>query len=201
MTLRPSTIAFATSILMFAVPAWAADSAHVRGTVESLQGSVLTVKTRVGTSENIKLKDDWTIAGVAKASLGDIKAGDFVGIASLPKSGGANGALEVLIFPAALKGTGEGSYAWDLKPNSTMTNGTVADAVKAVDRRTLTVSYHGGSKKISVPQGTPVVTFAKAARSDLVPGAAVFIAADKGADGSISAGQVVVGRDGVVPPM
>jgi hypothetical protein len=201
MKFKQFSAALVAGTLMTAVPAWAADSTHVRGTVESLQGSVLTVKTREGPSEDIKLKDGWKISGLAKATIQDIKSGDFVGITSLRKADGGNGALEVLIFPAALKGTGEGSFAWDLKPNSTMTNGTVADAVKAVDGRTLTVSYHGQSKKISVPEGTPVVTFAQAAKSDLAPGVAVFISADKAPDGSISAGRVVVGRDGVVPPM
>ncbi len=194
-------MALAASMLMLAAPVWAADSSHVRGTVESLQGSVLTVKTREGPSEAITLEDGWKISGVAKAAIQDIKSGDFVGIASLPTADGGDGALEVVIFPAALKGTGEGSYAWDLKPDSSMTNGTVADAVKSVDGRTLTVSYHGKSKKISVPEGTPVVTFAPAMKSDLVSGATVFLSADKGSDGSMSTGSIVVGRDGVVPPM
>lgn len=201
MKFKQISVALAACSLLIAAPAWSADSLHVRGTVESLKDSTLIVNTREGPAETIVLKDGWKISGVAKAKIEDIKSGDFVGIASLPKTGGGNGALEVLIFPAALKGTGEGSYAWDLKPDSTMTNGTVADAVKSVDGRTLTVSYHGQSKKITVPEGTPVVTFAQAMKSDLVPGATVFLSADKGTDGSMSTGRVVVGRDGVVPPM
>jgi hypothetical protein len=181
--------------------AHAADQIRIRGTVEKLDGSTLSVKTREGTDASIMLKDGWKISSVAKASVNDIRQGDFVGIASLPTEDGGNGALEVLIFPAAMKGTGEGSYAWDLKPNSSMTNATVANAVKSVDGHTLTVTYKGGEKKIAIPDGTPVVTFAPAEVADLKTGATVFIPSEKAADGSISSSRVVVGTNGVVPPM
>lgn len=184
-----------------ALPAFAADQVRVRGTVESLDGSTLSVKTREGTDAKIMLKDGWKVSSVAKASIGDIKEGDFVGIASLPTSDGGNGALEVLIFPAAMKGAGEGSYAWDLKPNSTMTNATVSNAVKSVDGRTLTVTYKGGEKKIAIPDGTPVVTFAPAVVGDIKAGATVFVPSEKGSDGMMSSARVVVGTNGVVPPM
>ena len=170
------------------------------GSIVNYSGSTLKVKTREGETIDIALADDWKISSVANAKVTDIKPGDFVGIASLPKAGGGDGALEVLIFPPALKGAGEGSYGWDLKPNSSMTNATVADAVKGVDGRTVTVSYHGKEKKISIPDGTPVVTFAPATKDDLVPGAVVFVPAEKAATGT-TAHQVLVGKNGVVPPM
>jgi hypothetical protein len=152
---------------------------------------------------DVTLAEGWTVSSVARAAVTDIKPDDFVGIASLPKADGGDGALEVLIFPPALKGTGEGSYGWDLKPNSSMTNATVADAVKDVDGRTVTVSYNGKEKKIVIPDGTPVVTFAPATKDDLIPGAIVFIPAakDANAKGAIATHQVVVGTHGVVPPM
>ncbi|AYD04671.1 hypothetical protein [Neorhizobium sp. NCHU2750] len=196
-----SLLAGALIAVTFGFSAHAADQIRVRGTVESLDGSTLSVKTREGTDAKIMLKDGWKISSVAKASVNDIKEGDFVGIASLPTADGGNGALEVLIFPAAMKGTGEGSYAWDLKPNSSMTNATVANAVKSVDGHTLTVTYKGGEKKISIPEGTPVVTFAPAEVADLKSGATVFIPSEKASDGSISTSRVVVGTNGVVPPM
>jgi hypothetical protein len=93
-----------------------------------------------------------------------------------------------------------GSYGWDLQPDSSMTNATVADAVTDIDGRTVTVSYNGEEKKISIPDGTPVVTFAPATQADLIAGAVVFIAAEKTASGTVGH-QVVVGKDGVVPPM
>lgn len=174
---------------------------RVRGTVASLSGDQLQVNSREGKAVTITLNKGWRASAVVKASISDIKPGDFVGIASLPKSAGGDGALEVLIFPPALKGTGEGSYGWDLKPKSTMTNATVGDAVKSVDGSTVTVNYHGKEKKISIPNGTPVVTLAPATVDDVKPGTAVFIPSQKDANGMLSTGQLIVGKNGVVPPM
>lgn len=160
------------------------------------------MKSREGGDVQISLKDGWKVTGLAQASLDSIKPGDFVGVASAPTEGGKAGALEVLIFPKGMAGTGEGSYPWDLKPNSTMTNATVANAVQAIDGRSLTLSYNGGTEKtVEVPNGIPVVTFAAAEKSDIVPGAVVFVPAEQAADKTITAGFVVIGKNGVVPPM
>jgi opacity protein-like surface antigen len=184
-----------------AVAADTAEKVHVRGTVTSLVEDQLQVKSRDGQAVTIKLKEGWKLSSVAKANVADIKTGDYVGIASLPKSEGGDGALEVLILPPQLKGLGEGSYSWDLKPHSNMTNATVADAVKSIDGTTVTVNFQGQDKKISVRDGTPVVTLAPATPADVTPGAIVFIPAEKAADGSLVANQVIVGKNGVVPPM
>jgi hypothetical protein len=182
--------------------AGAAENVRVRGTIVGLDGSTLTVKTREGADAKVMLKAGWKMAGVAKASVEDIKPGDFVGIASLPTASGGDGAIEVLVFPPAMKGTGEGSYAWDLKPKSSMTNATVTNAVKGVEGRTLDLSYSGGKeKKIAIPDGVPIVTLGPATEADLKPGATVFVPAQKGDDGMLAAGFVVVGNNGVEPPM
>ncbi|MBY3036324.1 hypothetical protein [Rhizobium laguerreae] len=206
-TILPALLLGLTAIASAALPAapvhaedQKAEQIHVRGSIVTYSGSTLTVKTREGETIDVTLAGGWKLASVANAAVTDIKPGDFVGIASLPSEGGGDGALEVLIFPPAMKGAGEGSYGWDLKPNSSMTNATVADAVKGVDGRTVTVSYHGKEKKIAIPDGTPVVTIAPATKDDLVPGAVVFIPAEKAASGPL-AHQVLVGKNGVVPPM
>ncbi|NYT32954.1 hypothetical protein [Rhizobium sp. WYCCWR 11128] len=206
-TILPALVLGLTVIASAALPAAPVhaedqkpEQVHIRGSIVSYSGSALKVKTREGQTVDVTLADGWKLASVANAAVTDIKPGDFVGIASLPSAGGGDGALEVLIFPPAMKGAGEGSYGWDLKPNSSMTNATVADAVKGVDGRTVTVSYHGKEKKIAIPDGTPVVTIAPATNDDLVPGAVVFIPAEKAASGAL-AHQVLVGKNGVVPPM
>lgn len=198
--------AVATLVVATIAPALAqappANAVRVRGTIVSLDGSVLDVKSRDGSDVKVMLKDGWKVGTVTKASLAEIKAGDFVGVAAAPKADGSSGALEVLVFPAGMAGTGEGHYPWDLQPNSTMTNATVTNAVTAVDGRNLTLSYSGGNEKaVSVPENTPVVTFGPAEKSDLVAGATVFIPAQKQADNSLEAAFVVVGKNGVVPPM
>ena len=201
--LKFTALAFATALATLAAStsALAADGVRVRGTVVSVTGDTLLVKSREGADVSIKLNLGWKAGGIAKAKLADIKQGDFVGIASLPGASGPDGALEVLIFPPAMRGTGEGSYGWDLKPNSSMTNGAVSEAVQSVDGTTVNVVYHGQSKKIAIAPNTPIVTFAPAVNADVKPGAVVFVPADRAEDGKLSTTRVVVGKDGVVPPM
>lgn len=202
MNLKSFAIVLGTvSSVIGATQAWAADAIRVRGTVVSVAGSTLTVKDRDGKTEAIALASGWKISGVAKASAANIKQGDFLGIASISKADGGSGALEVVIFPAALKGTGEGDRDWDLQPNSRMTNGTVAD-VTEIRGRTVTLTYDNGQKKqIAIPQTTPIVTFAAATPADLTPGIAVFVNAERGSDGKLVANRVVVGNHGIAPPM
>jgi len=191
----------AASVLSSACAAGPVEPVRVRGTVVALTGDQLQVKSREGQAVTVTLKTGWMVSAVANAGIGDIKAGDYVGIASVPKSEGGDGALEVLILPPQMKGMGEGRFGWDLKPDSTMTNATVADAVTSVHGSTVTLNYHGQEKKISIPQGTPVVTLAPATPGDVKPGAVVFIPAEKDANGSLSAARLIVGKNGVVPPM
>ena len=194
-------IAVAVTTLAASSTAQAADGVRVRGTVVSLTGDTLLVKSREGDNVSVTLAPGWKAGGIAQARLADIKSGDFVGIASLPTATGGAGALEVLVFPPAMRGTGEGSYGWDLKPNSSMTNGSVSEAVQSVDGTTVNVVYHGQSKKITIAPGTPIVTFAPATNADVKPGAVVFIPADRADDGKLSTTRVVVGKNGIVPPM
>lgn len=196
-------LAAAALLVAGAIPSQAAEgeAARIRGTIDSVSDTALSVVSREGPTVSIAITPDTAIRGVKAASADDIKAGDFVGVASVPAAAGGDGALEVLIFPAAMKGTGEGSYPWDLQEGSTMTNATVSNAVEGVDGRSLTLTYPEGSKTIALPDGIPVVTFAQADKADLVKGATVFVPAKKGADGSLSTAFVVVGTNGVVPPM
>lgn len=173
---------------------------RVRGVIEKLDGQILTVNSRDGGMLTIRLADNWSVGGLRAAKIEDVKAGDFVGAAAMPQSDGTLRALEVLIFPPGVKG-GEGHYPWDLLPESTMTNASVAETVQGMSGRTLKLAYQGGEKTVVVPVDIPIVTFAPAEKTDLKPGASVFIGAQKQPDGSLTAGRVTVGNNGVAPPM
>jgi hypothetical protein len=174
---------------------------RVRGTIETVDGGTLTVKTREGETVTVKVPDNVGVAGVVKRSLADIKPNDFVGVAAMPQAGKPSRALEVLIFPEAMRGAGEGHRGWDLMPESTMTNATVAETVTQVEGQILTLKYKEGEQKFEVAKDTPIVSFAPGEKSELKPGAVIFISgATKGDDGSLSAARVAVGRD-VPPPM
>jgi hypothetical protein len=174
---------------------------RVRGTVEAVDGPVLSVKSRDGSELKVKLPDNAAVRDVVKYPLADVKPGNFIGVAGMPQPDGSQKALEVLVFPESMRGTGEGHYPWDLQPNSTMTNANVENEVEGVNGRELTLKYKDGDKKIIVPPETPVVTFEPGDKSELKPGAKIFIIALKHEDGTLEAASVNVGRDGLTPPM
>jgi hypothetical protein len=179
----------------------AQDTVRVRGTIETIDGPTYVIKARDGGELKVSLADKAQIAAVVKASLADIKQGLFVGVTGMPQADGSQNALEVHIFPEAMRGTGEGHYSWDLRPKSTMTNASVDQVVTAVDGQTLTLKYKDGEKKIFVAADTPIVAYVRGDNNDLKPGAKVFIAAIKQPDGTLQGRSWRVGRDGVTPPM
>jgi len=174
---------------------------RIRGTVEKLDGNMMTVKARNGETMNIKLADNYSVTGIAKASLDDVGSGKFIGTTTVGERNGALVAEEIHIFPESMRGTGEGHRDWDLRPNSKMTNANVADVVKMGKDRVLTVKYKDGEKKILVPDSTVVVAFEPADKSELKPGAKVFVIAQKQPDGTLVAPRVNVGLKGQTPPM
>jgi hypothetical protein len=189
-------LAFAASI------AWAQETVRVRGTIERAEGQTLVVKARDGADLKVVLANDAQIVGVVKASLSDIKPGTFVGVTGLPQPDGSQKAVEVHIFPEAMRGTGEGHRPWDLQPQSTMTNANVDHVVTGVDGQTLTLKYKEGEKKITVSPDTPIVTYAPGDKSELKPGVKIFIAAaKKEPDGTLEAPRVNFGKNGLTPPM
>jgi hypothetical protein len=194
-------LALAACLSATAAMAQNAPPTRIRGTIAGLEGNTLSVTTREGPKVDVTLTDPLTVATVKKFELADIKPGSYVGIAT---RGGANGemrAIEVLVFPEAMRGAGEGHYGWDLEPGSMMTNGTITGTVDATSGRELSVSFKGDSNKIVVPPGVPVVTFAPAEKADLKPGARVMFGASKNPEGKLTAGRVTVEKDGVAPPM
>ena len=174
---------------------------RVRGTIERVEGPIYVIKARDGAELKLTVADNAQIAGVVKASLSDIKQNSYVGVTSMPQHDGTLSAIEVHIFPEAMRGTGEGHYPWDLQPQSTMTNASVDQIDTAADGRTLTLKYKDGEKKITVPANTPIVSYVPGDKSDIKPGAKVFIVAVKQADGALQGRALRVGRDGVTPPM
>lgn len=174
---------------------------RIRGTVEKIDGQNLTVKARNGETMNVKLAENYAVLGVAKASVADIGSGKFIGTTTVGEREGALVALEVHIFPEAMRGAGEGHYDWDLRPDSKMTNANVANVVNMGKDRVLTVQYKGGEKKVLVPENATVVSFTPADRSELKPGASVFVVSQRQPDGTLTAPRVNVGLRGQVPPM
>jgi hypothetical protein len=174
---------------------------RVRGTIEGVDGDTLAVKSRSGQDVKLHLTGDAKIVGIIRISLADIKVGSFIGTTTVPGADGSQSAVEVHVFPEDMRGTGEGSRPYDLRPNSTMTNATVSESVVGNDGHTLLIKYKDGEKKVLVSPETPVVTYVPGDKSDLKAGAKVIAFVKQLPDGSFESNRVSVGRDGLTPPM
>jgi len=194
-----ATMVVASSL--YAIAQQPASPSRVRGTIEGVEGDVLAVKSRSGEDVKLHMTGDIRVVGITRISLSDIKVGSFIGTTTVPGAEGTQNAVEVHVFPEDMRGTGEGSRPYDLRPNSTMTNATVAESVVGNDGHTLMVKYKDGEKKVVVSPETPVVTYVPADRSDLKAGAKVIAFMKKLPDGTFETNRVSVGRDGLTPPM
>jgi hypothetical protein len=174
---------------------------RVRGTIEAVDGDLVSVKSRSGEDVKLHMTGDIKVVGITRISLADVKVGSFVGATTVPGPDGSQNAVEVHVFPEEMRGTGEGSRPYDLRPNSTMTNATVSESVTGNDGHTLLVKYKGGEKKVVVSPETPVVTYVAADKSDLKAGAKIIAFVKQLPDGSFEANRISVGRDGLTPPM
>jgi hypothetical protein len=195
---------------------------HVRGTIESLNGHVLTVATSDG-SVRVQLASSTAIATVVQSDRSHLTDESFLGITSVAGPDGSRRAVEVHVFPEAMRGTGEGNYAWDwpgASGNSKMTNGTASKMTNGTVSNSkmtngtvtaqeggssLTLQYKdgasGGSQAITIPPGIPIVGLEPGQLSDLQPGVHVFVVATRDSVGVLTAARVLAGKIGVVPPM
>jgi hypothetical protein len=187
---------------MFSASAQQSPTVRIRGTIESVDGNTLGIKTREGSDVKVRMTDNVAVFAVVKTSLSEIKDGSYIGVTGLPEPDGTQKAIAVHIFPENQRGAAEGFRPWDARANSTMTNATVAQTVKGTDGQNITVKYKDGEKKVVVPPDTPIVTFVASDKSEIKPGAKLIIfGAVKKDDGSLEANRINVGRDGVTPPM
>ena len=200
-----SLVASLAVVSVLASSAWAQQPpapTRIRGTIESIDGKTLSIKTREGSDVKVNITDDIAVIGIAKTSLSDIKQGSYIGVSGMPQPDGSQKALAIHIFPEAMRGASEGFRAWDLRPNSTMTNATVAQTVASVDGQVIEVKYKDGEKKVVVPPDAAIVAFAAGDKAEVKPGAKIIIfGAVKKDDGSLETNRIGVGRDGIAPPM
>ena len=199
--LRRALLAF-TAAAVLAMPALAQETMRVRGTIERIDGSTLYVKTRDGADLKVNLADKPVFTAIIPATLADLKPGTYVGSGAMPGPDGSLRAVEVHIFPEAMRGTGEGHRPWDGGAQATMTNANVETAVTGIDGHVLTLKYRDGEKKLLVTPQTAIVTYAPGDRAEVKAGTKIFIAAaQKQPDGSLQATRISYGRDGLTPPM
>jgi hypothetical protein len=200
-----SLIASLAVVSVLASSAWAQQPpapTRIRGTIDAVDGKTLRIKTREGTDVKVNMTDDLTVIGIAKSSLSEIKQGSYIGVSAMPQPDGSQKAIAIHIFMESQRGAAEGFRPWDLRPNSTMTNATVAQTVASVDGQVIEVKYKDGEKKVVVPPDAAIVAFAAGDKAEVKPGAKIIIfGAKKLDDGSLETNRIGVGRDGIAPPM
>ena len=195
-----AALAVVAAVAATAALAQAPQTVRLRGVIEKVDGNKVTAKSDKGDALTLNLADKMLVVAVVKASMADIKVGDFIGSGAMPQPDGSQKAIEVHIFAESMRGTGEGFRPWDGAPNSTMTNGTVGNTVTGVYGPVITVKYKDGDKKIIVTPDVPIVRYEVVDLSALKPGVAFSVlAAVKAPDGSYDIKRINVGRDGVVP--
>ena len=201
-TLQRTLAAASFALICIALPASAEETVRIRGTVEKVDGATYVVKNRDGAEYKLMVTDPGLYVAIVKSTMADIKPGMFVGATGMTQPDGSQKAIEVHIFPESMRGTGEGHYDWDLKPNTKMTNANVEQTVAGVEGPVLSVKYKDGEKKVLVTPETAVVTYVMGDKSDLKPGTKIFVGAGKKqADGMVQTPRVTYGKDGLTPPM
>jgi hypothetical protein len=188
------TGAFALLFAASFAAAQAPQMVRVRATIESVDGQMITAKSRDGVEMKIHLADKAPVNEVVKVPLSDIKANSYIAITAMPQPDGTQTATAIVIFPEAMRGVGDGHRPWDYVPNSTMTNGAVDTSVASVDGAKLVVKYKDGEKTVIVTPQTLIATYARKSLADLKPGEKIFIAATKKSpDGTLEAPNVSFG--------
>jgi hypothetical protein len=182
-------------LLVATTAAFAQAPVRVRGTITALSGDVLSVKSRDGKDLKIQLAPDLGVSTAKSTTLAELKD-KYVGVTAMNKDGKLV-AVEVHALPPQAP---PGHTPWDLQPGSTMTNANLEGIAQASGGTEITMNYKGGSQKILVPPGTPIVAFVPGSRADLKPGEYIWTSARQEADGKLLAQRISVSKDGVKPP-
>ncbi|HET7682006.1 MAG TPA: hypothetical protein VFK79_17945 [Xanthobacteraceae bacterium] len=195
------TAAYLTALVVLALPSFAfAQAQRLSGTIVSVDGPSLVLKTAKGEDVKVSLAEKGTILAVEKVTMDGIKQGEFIGVGAMPQADGSQRAVRINIFVESQRGSGEGHRPWGSDPKGTMTNATVDTTVSSADGQVLMLKYKDGEKKIIVPPEAVIQRNVPGSAADLKPGAAVSIsAATPKPDGSYETARINVGRDGYVP--
>ena len=193
-------LALAGFMVAHASGAWAQQPATVAvaGTVAAVSDTQVDLTGADGSKSTAALNDKTRFTWTMAMSIDDVKAGSYIGAGAMKDGKGGNTAVEITIFPEAMRGAAQGFSQWNEGPDSTMTNGTVSQVV-GTSNRVLTVTYNGGQQSVTIPDNTPVTTFEPADKSALTVGAHVVVRAFKGDDGALTARFISVGKNGYVP--
>lgn len=183
---------------------------RIRGQIDTVEASSIVLKTGDGKSVRLGLPDNLTVLSLTEASFTDVDFGTYVGSVSerldtyspivRDSLSWLHRGFELRIIDEPLRGIAVGHTKWDLTPRSVMSHGWVDD----LEVRVLSIKYGPTEEEetdVDIPRDVPILKLSLADRSLIQPGAHVLAGARKGADGNYTAVFVMVGEDGIVPPL
>lgn len=198
--MRPLPFALCmTAMLALTTPVPAQQAPRLIGTYVSVTGDDAVLEAEGGGRLNIRLSPATAFARLDRAGVADLKAGLFVGVGARPQPDGSQKAVQIVIFPESMRGTGEGHRAWGVMPEATMTNGAIAETVQSVEGGGFTLSYKGGAQKVTTPSDASILMLSLTDRSALKPGARGQVVGTKGEDGAVAATRITLWGEGVSP--
>lgn len=184
--------------LLSAAPALAQQQ-RISGEFTRVSGETISIRPAGGTEIEIALPATTGFARLIRATASDLRPGLFVGVGARPQADGSQKAVQIVIFPEAMRGVGEGHRAWGVMPEATMTNGAIAETVQSVSGSDFTLTYKDGAQKVTTPPDASILALQPATRTDLKAGARGQIIATPGSDGKLTATRVTIWGEGVTP--
>jgi len=195
-------VLIAGAAILTATAGFAADRpVHLRGEVTAVTAADMTITDRKGVKTTVKLPEQAQVLDVSRTSVDAIKENNYLGIAAAPAPEGKVRAMGVMVFPEPARGMNEGHFPWDMGDRSTMTNATVAKVTKKASATELEMRFGGKTQQVVLDKATVYGQFVPGKRELIVVGAKVLVIAAPGADGTLGAAAVMVGRDGFLPPI
>ncbi|UCF76131.1 MAG: hypothetical protein JSU71_02095 [Betaproteobacteria bacterium] len=185
---------------------------RIRGEVVKTDAASIFVKTGDGKLVQLRLNDELSVFNLTKASYVDAYFGTYVGAVSVRLGDNIYSPIirdslswlhrgfELRIVDQELRGIALGHQKWDLTPDSVMTHGWVDDQ----EGRVISIKYGPTEEEetdVEIPRDVPVTRMSLGDRKLIRPGVRIFAGARKESSGDYQAVFILVGSDGVVPPL
>ena len=192
---------------------------HYRGTIAELNGPFLTLKTADKKTVTLGVTMQTRVIHNRMLKLTDLQAGTWILVAVLRGADGKLRAQSVRVYPASLRGQGEGEYQADpANPMRLVVGGAVTTVTPGGIGGAFTVAFHGtgadatgacmghavaagcdGAAEIQYARGVPIVAPETGDVSLLALGATVSASAAADANGTLVAATVTIERDAPPP--
>ncbi len=191
-------------------PAREQEPDHIRGQIAKVERSAIEVRTRDGKTVRLGLLDPLTVISLAKGSFTAVDFGVYVGAVAVRLEAYSpivrdslswlHKGFELRIIDEQLRGIALGHKKWDLTSETIIAHGWIDD----IEGRVISIKWGPTEEEetdVETPRDAPVLKMALGDKSLIKPGAHVFAGAQQDGNGRYVAVFIIVGKDGIVPPL